>query len=99
DVAIAEGRSRQRADRAGARCVQATAPNPLKYLYALVLGDDALNLQQEMVLRRVADRAVQEYDLGPAAVKLLDQHNLVGMLARQPVGRQHIDALDRSAGH
>jgi len=99
DVAISKGRTRQGADRAGARCVQTTAPNPLENLGALILGYDALNLQQEIILRRVADRAVQECDLGPTAAKLLDQQNLMGVLARQPIRREHIDALDIPAGH
>jgi len=99
DVAIPKGRTRQGADRAGTRRVQATTPNPLEYLDSFVLGDDALNLQQQVILRRVADRAVQEYDLGPAAAKLIDQHDLVDVASGQTVRRVHIDALDMSAGH
>jgi hypothetical protein len=99
DVAIAEGRGGQCTDCARARSMQTTPPNPLQYLAALVLGDDALNLQQQIVLRRVADRAVEEYDPRPAAVKLLDQQDLMGVLACQPVWRQHIDALDIAGGH
>ena len=70
------------------------APRPLKNLGPLVFGNDALNLQQELVLRRIADRPVQEHDLGPAAAKLLDQEHLVSMASRQPVRRMHVNALD-----
>jgi len=99
DVAISERRARQRADRARTGSMQATASNALENLGALVLGDDALNLQQEIILRRAADRAVQEYHLGPGAAKLLDQQDLMGMASCQPVGRMHIDALDMAAGN
>ncbi|HUQ11044.1 MAG TPA: hypothetical protein VM146_12075 [Steroidobacteraceae bacterium] len=99
DVAISERRARQRADRTRAGGMQATTPNPLENLGALVLGDDALNLQQEIILRRVADRAVQEYHLGPGATKLLNQQDLMGVASCQPVGREQIDALDMRAGH
>ena len=50
------------------------APRALKNLGPLVFGNDALNLQQEFVLGRITDRPVQEYDLGPATPKLLNQN-------------------------
>src|ERR1700681_4481510 len=79
--------------------MQPTASNPFENLGALVLRDDALNLQQEVILRRVADRAVQEYHLCPGAAKLLDQQYLVGVTSRQPVRRVNIDALDMTGSH
>jgi hypothetical protein len=79
--------------------VQPTTSNPLENLAALVLGDDALNLQQEVIFCRVADRAVQEYHLGPSATKLLDQQYLVGVASCEPVRRVNIDALDMPGGH
>ena len=48
--------------------MQTPPPNSLKNLGPLVLGNDPLNLQQQFVLRRVADTAVQEYDFGTAAM-------------------------------
>src|SRR6202166_5190138 len=79
--------------------MQPTASNPFENLGALVLRDDALNLQQEGILRRVADRAGQEYHLGPGAANLLDQQYLVGVASCQPVRRVNIDALDMPGSH
>ena len=75
------------------------APRALQNLGPLVFGNDALNLQQELVLRCTADRPVQEHDLGAAAAKLLDQEHLVGVASRQPVRRVHVNAFDLSASH
>ena len=61
---------------------------------ALVLGDGALDLQQELVVRVVGDRALQEHDLAAGLAELLQEQDLVGVLARQPVGGQHGDDLE-----
>src|SRR5260370_11336722 len=77
----------------------APTPNALQQLGALILGNHALNLEQEVVLRRAANRMVQEYDVRSCAAKLLDQKHLVGVAASQPVRRVHIDAIESSASH
>src|SRR5215218_2830337 len=99
DVAVAEGRGRERADQAGA-CRMAPAPTaPLQDPGALVLGDHALDLEQEVVLGGAADRAVEEHDLGAGAAELLHQEHLVGVTARQPVGGVDVEPLDVTGGH
>jgi hypothetical protein len=99
DIAIPKRRTGQCADRARASRMPTPAPRTLQNLGPLVFGNDALNLQQELVLRCTADRPVQEHDLGAAAAKLLDQEHLVGVASRQPVRRVHVNAFDLSASH
>ena len=74
------------------------APAALQDLGPLVLGHHALDLQQQVVLRREADRPVEEDDLDPGAAELVDQQHLVGVAARQPVGRVDVDAIERARG-
>ena len=62
---------------------------------ALVLGDGALDLQQQLVARVLGDGTVEEGDLDAGAAELLEQQHLVGVAARQAVGREHRDDLDR----
>src|SRR6516162_5680202 len=59
DIAVAVRGVRQDADAAAPGRVQLAAPRALQDLGALVLGDDALDLQQQVVLRPLAERAVQ----------------------------------------
>ena len=58
----------------------------LQDLGPLVLGDHALDLEQQVLLRRAAELVVQEDDLDAAAVQLINQQDLVGVLAGQSVG-------------
>src|SRR5690349_1115012 len=98
DVAVAVRRPRQDADRALARRVALAASAALEDLGPLVLGHHALDLEQQVVLRREADRTVEEDDLDPGAAELVDQEDLVGVAARQPVGRVDVDTIERSGG-
>jgi hypothetical protein len=65
---------------------------------ALVLGDHTLHLQQQIVLGRAADGAVEERDLDTGSAELLDQQYLVGVAARQAIRSMHVDPVDL-AGH
>src|SRR3954465_6214085 len=60
DIAVAIGRARQHADRALSCGVALAAPAALQDLGPLVLGHHALDLQQQIVLRREADRPIEE---------------------------------------
>jgi hypothetical protein len=97
-VAVAVGRRRQHADRAAARGVALAAAAPLEDLGALVLGHHALDLQEQVVLRRHPDRAVEEHDLGAAAAELVEQQHLVGVAAGQAIGRVDVYPVDGAGG-
>jgi hypothetical protein len=68
-------------------------PHPLGDQRPLVLGHRPADLQQQLVVRVLAHRPVQE--LHPAALpgQLLDQQHLADIIAGQPVRRRHQDNL------
>src|SRR5215212_5540794 len=73
--------------------------SPLQDLGALVLGNDALDLEQEVVLRAGANGPVEEGDLNAGAPELLHQQGLVRMTPGEPVGCEYVDAVDVPGGH
>jgi hypothetical protein len=75
----------------------AATPAALQDFGPLVFGDYALNLEQEIVLRGAADRAVEESNLRARAAKLIDEEHLMGVTAGEPVRSMDIDALDMAA--
>jgi len=96
DVTVAEGRPGQHGLRALVGTVRLAAPRALGDLRALVLGDHSLELAQQLVLR--GPRALGllgEDDLDAGARELLQQQHLVGVAARQAIGRvaeQNVEA-------
>ena len=72
---------------------------PLQDLGALVFGDDALDLQQQVVFGAGADRAVEEGDLDAGAPELFHQQRLVRVAPGEPVRRQHINLVNLAGGH
>src|SRR3954451_8947972 len=99
DIAIAIGRARQHADRTLTRGVALAAPAALQDLGPLVLGYHALDLQQQTVLRREADRSIEEDDLNPSPVELVDQQYLIGVAPRQSVGGVDGQAIEVAGRH
>jgi hypothetical protein len=68
--------------------------SPLQDLGALVLGNDALDLEQEVVLRAGANGPVEDGDLNAGAPELLHQQGLVRMTPGEPVGCEYVDTVD-----
>ena len=66
---------------------------------ALVFSDGTLDLQQKLIVGVVRDRVLQERHLDARAVELLQQQDLIGVSARQPVGGQHGDDPDGAVVH
>jgi hypothetical protein len=77
-----------------ARPLQLAAAEALAQHRALVFGDGALDLQQELVVRVVRDRVVQERHLAAGPAELLQEQDLVGVAPRQAIGAQHRDEPD-----
>src|SRR6516162_88048 len=67
DIAIAERRPGKRAHRPGPRSVPAPTTAALQNLGSFVFSDDALNLEQDIVLWRLPDGAVQKHDVHAGA--------------------------------
>jgi hypothetical protein len=98
-VTISEGSPGQRTYGSGLCGMAAAAPAALQDFGPLVFGDHALNLEQKIILRCAADRVVQENNLRARAAKLVDQENLMGVPACEPVRSMDIDAGDMAASN
>src|SRR5262249_37153432 len=87
-------------DAHGARSGPAALPAPaaLQGLGPLVLGDDALALQEQFTVGCRGDGVVEENDLGAGPLELLDQEHLIRVLAGEPVGREDVNTVDGSRG-
>jgi hypothetical protein len=78
------------------------APVAFQDLRLLVLGEHALELHQQLVLGRLATRALDELHPRAGPGELLDQQGLVGELAGQlvrGVAQHHGHAPDDVASH
>ena len=86
-----------------ARLLQLATAEALAENGPLVFGDGALDLQldlqQELVIRVVRDRVLQEHDLNACAAELFQEQDLVGVFAREAIGGQHGDDSDGTVAH
>ncbi len=73
-------------------------PAALDDLGPLVLGNHPLDLEQQVVLRRPAERAVEEDHLDAGALELVEQQDLVAEAPRQPIGGMDVEALEIARG-
>jgi hypothetical protein len=73
--------------------IELAAPMAFDNLRALILGHHALHLQQQVVFRAPAQLPVQEDHLHPGLLELIHQQPLVGVFARQPIGRVDIEPV------
>src|SRR3954453_9559108 len=99
DIAVAERRAGEDADGTALGPVALAAPTALEHLGPLVFGKHALELQQQAVLRRVSDRAIEEDDLCTGAGELLEQEDLMRVAAGEAVWGVDVDNIDRRQGH
>jgi hypothetical protein len=97
-VAVAVGRAGTD-ELPGPRLLELAAPEAFTEQRALVLGDGALDLKQELVARIVGDGAVEELDRAPHPAELLQQEHLVGVAPGQPVGSENGDDIDLAVAH
>ena len=72
--------------------LQLAAAEPLGEDGPLVFGDGPLDLEQELVVRVVGDRPLDELDLAGGLAELLQQQDLVGIAPSESVGA--VDADD-----
>ncbi len=71
-----------------------TPPAAFEHLGAFVFSDHALHLEEQFVFGRLTEFAVEKHQIDTGALKLIDQHHLIGILTRQPIRRVHIDPFD-----
>ena len=73
------------------RLLQLAAAETLAQHGALVFGDGALDLQQQLVTRVIRDWTLQERHLAAGTAELLEQQDLIGVAPRQTIRAQHSD--------
>src|SRR3954470_20557004 len=98
DVEVAIGRAAQHVDLPLAGAMQLAAPGPLEDLGPFVLGEHALELEQQPVLRRLRAGGLDEQNLDAGAGELLDQQHLMDVFPAQAIRRMDQDRLDRPLG-
>ena len=95
---VAQGHADPRQELARAEPVEAPPAHPLGDERALVLGDRAANLQEQLVVRVLAHRAVDEHRLAASPRQFLQQEHLVDVFAREPVRRGDQDHVQLRGG-
>src|SRR3982750_1682149 len=98
DVAIAERRAGEDAHGPRLGPIALSAPTALKHLGPLVFGEHALELEQQAVLRRVSDRAIEEDHLRASTGKLLQQQYLMRVAAGEAIRGVDVDDIKRRQG-
>src|SRR5450755_227730 len=93
-LAIAVRRAAEYADLALLGAMAFAAARPLQDLGALVFGDHALELQQQLVLGGLRLWSLDEDRLHAVAQPFLGEEHLIGVFAAEAIGRQHKDRLD-----
>src|SRR5262249_51466145 len=88
----------QDADRPAEGGVLLAAAAPLHDLGALVLGDHALDLDQEVPRRIIAVGVAQEDDLDAAAGGRLEDQDLIGIFAGEPIRVLDVEAVEGPGG-
>jgi len=97
-VAVTVGSARKRADDAATSLVQLPSPRTLEDLRALVLGDHALHLYQQLVLGAAARRTVEEDHRDAVPRELLEQEHLIGILASESIRAVHVEQIQSALG-
>ncbi len=86
-VAVAVGGATQHTHFPSASPMSLAAARAFEDLGTLVLGDHALKLHEELIFGRGALRRIEKTGGHTLASELLDQQDLVGILAAQTIGR------------
>jgi len=95
---VAEGRPRPRQHQPRLQLALSTAAHALGDQRALVLRDRAPDLQQQLVVWVAAHGTVQEPHGTAVPLQLLQQQDLMDVVARQPVRRGDHDQVERAGG-
>ncbi len=98
DVAIPVGSARQHVHDAAAGAMAFAPTGALTDLGFLVLGNHPLELHQEDLLGCLDSGGAHEYHLDPRAGELLEQQDLIGILAAEPIGAVHEEGVQLSLG-
>jgi hypothetical protein len=81
-----------------ARAAQGVAAARADQQGPLVLRDNALNLQEQVVLGPSAERTIQKHQLDPAVLQLVHEQRLVSVAPGQAIRRVDVEPLDGAGG-
>jgi len=76
--------------------VELAPPCAFGDLGALVLGDDTLNLHQQLALGTLSRHLIQEDHVTPKVLELVHQDHLMGVAPGEAIWRVDVDHVDRS---
>jgi hypothetical protein len=98
DIAMSVGRATEHVDRATPGGVLLASPTPLEDLGPLVFGDHALHLDQEVLRGVMPEGIAEEDDLDAAMSEFLQDEDLTGILARESIRVEDVEAVDGAGG-
>src|SRR6266852_2298720 len=93
DIPVPVRRTAQHADFTGSSAISFAAPRAFQDLRSFVLGDHALELYEQLIFCGGALGCLHEARLHAVSSQLLDQQDLIGVFATQPIGRVGKDDL------
>jgi hypothetical protein len=99
EIAGALRRTARDIHRARARRMQVTAAVALQNLGPFGFRHPALDLPPQVLCRAPAQLAIDTHDLHTQAAQLFHQEDLLGILARQPVGGMPIESVNDPGTH
>ncbi len=98
DVPVPVGSARQHIHNATPGTVPLAPARTLADLGFLVLGNHPLELHQEDLFGRLDPGRTHEHHVDAGAGELLEQQDLIGILAAEPIGAVHEEAIDLPLG-
>src|SRR5215212_4681716 len=95
---VAERRSGPRQHQSRLQLALAATPHALGDQRALILRDRTADLQQQLVMRILAHRAIEKPHLAAMSLQLLQQQDLMNVVARQTVRRGDDHQIEAAVG-
>ena len=83
---------------AGLELALSASPHPFGDQGPLILGDRPADLEQELVVRVLGHRPVEELDAAAVLLQLLEEEHLMDIVSRQPIRIGDEDRVERGHG-
>jgi hypothetical protein len=94
DIAVSEWSVGHHVERSALCGMLFATSAPLHDLGSLIFSDNALHLQEQVIFGALTERPVQEHQLDTAPPPLVEEKNLIRVVAGQAVGRVDVDAVN-----
>jgi hypothetical protein len=70
---------------------------PFQKFGPLVFCHHASHVQQPLIFQRVSQGAIEKDHLHASLRSFLEQHDLIGVMAREALGTMHVEAIDAAS--